>query len=484
MDILLVLAHPDPESFNHAIAQTAGHTLRELGHRVTFLDLYAEGFDAVLRIEEIPRDAKLPPQAARHCEALAHAEGIVVVHPNWWGQPPALLKGWIDRIVRPGVAYEFLEGDGGEGVPRGLLQARTAVVFNTSNTPADRERESFGDPLESIWKRCVFGLCGVPDVRRRTFGVVVTSSPDERAGWLRETARIVSAAFPRDGRAEADDSPAVGSGLPVRQSTEAYVHGYAKRESERLLDQACALTDLLHSDTRYPEGSRVLEAGCGVGAQTVILAGNSPGARLTSVDLSESSLHEAARRVAAAGFGNVVFRQADLYDLPFEDDSFDHVFVCFVLEHLRDPVAVLTELRRVLSPGGSLTAIEGDHGSAFFHPDSVRARRAIECLSALQAEAGGDARIGRRLYPLLRSAGFPEPRISPRTVYADAGRPEQVEGFTRNTFIAMVEGVREQAIGSGKLTAEEWDAAVGDLYRAAGPGGTFAYTFFKGVAVK
>jgi SAM-dependent methyltransferase len=262
------------------------------------------------------------------------------------------------------------------------------------------------------------------------------------------------------------------------------VHGYAQRESERLLDQACALTDLLHFDTRYPEGSRVLEAGCGVGAQTVILAGNSPGARLTSVDISEASLREAARRVAAAGFANVAFRQADLYSLPFDDASFDHVFVCFVLEHLRDPAAVLSELRRVLSPGGSLTVIEGDHGSAFFHPDSARARRAIECLSDLQAEAGGDSRIGRRLYPLLRSAGFPGPRVSPRTVYADAGRPEQVEGFTRNTFIAMVEGVREQAIGAGKLTAEEWDAALCDLRRAAGPEGTFAYTFFKGVAVR
>jgi SAM-dependent methyltransferase len=221
-----------------------------------------------------------------------------------------------------------------------------------------------------------------------------------------------------------------------------------------------------------------------VGAQTVILAGNSPEARLTSVDLSEASLREAAKRVDAAGFDNVTFRQADLYALPFADESFDHVFVCFVLEHLRDPAAVLSELRRVLSPGGSLTAIEGDHGSAFFHPDSARARRAIECLSELQAEAGGDSMIGRRLYTLLRSAGFQELRVSPRTVYADAGRPEQVEGFTRNTFIAMVEGVRERAIGSGKINAEEWDAAVGDLHHAAGPEGTFVYTFFKGVAVK
>jgi putative NADPH-quinone reductase len=193
---MIVLAHPDPGSFNHAVARAAADTLSRLGHSVTYHDLYAEGFDPALPAGEIPREADLPPLVRRHCVELSGADGIVVVHPNWWGQPPAILKGWIDRVVRPGVAYEFGEGDGGEGVPRGLLRARTAVVLNTSNTPADRERDAFGDPLEAIWKRCVFGLCGVHDVRRRTFGVVVTSTLEERSGWLREVEAIVAEAFP------------------------------------------------------------------------------------------------------------------------------------------------------------------------------------------------------------------------------------------------------------------------------------------------
>jgi putative NADPH-quinone reductase len=196
LKILIVLAHPDPGSFNHAVARTASRRLSGLGHDVSFHDLYAESFDPGLPASEIARDADLPPLVRRHCEELAEAEGIVVVHPNWWGQPPAILKGWIDRVVRPGVAYEFEEGDGGEGVPRGLLRAGRAVVFNTSNTPADRERDVFGDPLEAIWKRCVFDLCGVRDVRRRTFAVVVTSTPGERAEWLREVEAIVAEAFP------------------------------------------------------------------------------------------------------------------------------------------------------------------------------------------------------------------------------------------------------------------------------------------------
>ena len=124
------------------------------------------------------------------------AQGLVVVHPNWWGQPPAILTGWIDRVVRSGVAYRFDEGDQGEGVPVGLLRARTAVVLNTSNTPAEREQAVFGDPLETIWRRCVFDLCGVRDVRRRTYGVMVTSSLEERRRWLADAAELVGSAFP------------------------------------------------------------------------------------------------------------------------------------------------------------------------------------------------------------------------------------------------------------------------------------------------
>jgi NAD(P)H dehydrogenase (quinone) len=154
--------------------------LEESGHETVFHDLYAEGFDPVMTAAEIPTGGPLAPEIARHCEELAAAEGIVVVHPNWWGQPPAVLKGWIDRVVRPEVAYRFLEGDSGEGVPEGLLKVRTAVVLNTSNTRPRRELTVFGDPLEWLWKRCVFALCGVEDVRRRTFSVVVTSTDEER----------------------------------------------------------------------------------------------------------------------------------------------------------------------------------------------------------------------------------------------------------------------------------------------------------------
>ncbi len=262
----------------------------------------------------------------------------------------------------------------------------------------------------------------------------------------------------------------------------AYVHGYDAREVERLQDQAGTLVDLLHHDTEYPSGSAVLEAGCGVGAQTVTLARRSPGARLTSVDISAASLAAAERRVRADGLENVTFRQADIFDLPFAPASFDHVFVCFVLEHLAQPVEALAGLKRLLRPGGTITVIEGDHGSAYFHPDSDAARAAIGTQIALQARAGGNALIGREVYPLLAAAGFADVRVSPRMVYVDASRPALVDGFTRRTFTAMIEGVRDAAIDNGLIDPDRFDEGISDLYRSAEADGTFCYTFFKGTA--
>ena len=195
MNILIVLGHPAPGSFNHALATAVRDALRADGHRLTFHDLYAEGFDPRLPAEEIPGAAALPPGIRRHCDELRAADGLVVIHPNWWGQPPAVLKGWIDRVFRPGVAYRFLEGDRGEGVPVGLLRAKAAVVLNTANTPAAREQAVFGDPLDALWKKCLFELCGVPGFHRRMFTVVVTSTPEQRRQWLAEAAALCRKAF-------------------------------------------------------------------------------------------------------------------------------------------------------------------------------------------------------------------------------------------------------------------------------------------------
>ena len=261
-----------------------------------------------------------------------------------------------------------------------------------------------------------------------------------------------------------------------------YVHGYSDREKDRLIDQATTLTELLHSDTCYPPGHLVLEAGCGVGAQSVALASRSPGARIVSVDVSADSLSAAEERVRAAGIHNITFQRADIYALPFSPESFDHVFVCFVLEHLASPGQALACVKSVLKRGGTLTVIEGDHGSTYFHPESPYARKAIQCLIDLQAHAGGNSLIGRSLYPLLVDAGFEGVTVSPRMVYADASRPKMVDGFTKRTFTAMVEAVRERALAAGLIDEHTWTLGIRDLYRTSEADGAFCYTFFKAVA--
>jgi SAM-dependent methyltransferase len=264
----------------------------------------------------------------------------------------------------------------------------------------------------------------------------------------------------------------------------AYVHGYDVRETARLQDQASTLVELLHSDTSYPPGSRVLEAGCGVGAQTITLSRNSPEALITSVDISAASVAEARQRASSAGLKNVRFEQADIFNLPYQPESFDHVFVCFVLEHLSRPTEALNILKGMIVPGGTITVVEGDHGSAYFHPDSAAAHQAIQCQVELQRRAGGNANVGRALYPLLCQAGYHEVHVSPRMVYVDSSKPALVDGFTRKTFTAMIEGVRESAIEAGLIASDIFDQAIADLSRTAQIGGTFCYTFFKARGAK
>jgi len=191
----LILANPKPDSFCHALAEVASKTCIALGHKVRFHDLYAEHFDPLLVEPELRQRISTDPLLEQHAREIVEADAILIVHPNWWGQPPAILKGWVDRVMRSGVAYAFEAGDNGEGVPRGILKARTAIVLNTSDTPIEREREAFGDPLELLWGRCIFPYCGVQGFARHTYGVVANSHLDQRQSWLEHAQRFITEAL-------------------------------------------------------------------------------------------------------------------------------------------------------------------------------------------------------------------------------------------------------------------------------------------------
>lgn len=267
-------------------------------------------------------------------------------------------------------------------------------------------------------------------------------------------------------------------------SNDIYIHGYSEDESRRLNDQANSIAQILHWDSKWPEGSTVLEAGCGVGAQTKTIAPMNPTSNFISVDISPTSIEKAKETLAENHIDNVALLQADIFNLPFADDHFDHVFICFVLEHFSNPDKALQELQRVLKPNGSITVIEGDHGSTYFYPDSMAGHKVIEAQILLQSKTGGNANISRALYPLLSNAGLSEVKVSPRQVYVDDSKPELVTGFIRNTFTAMIKGIKKEVIDNQIMDAQTFDQGIGDLYKTSEGGGSFCYTFFKAIATK
>lgn len=180
MNLLVILAHPRPGSFNHTIAQSIVNTLRSREQNVIFHDLYREKFEPILRSGEIDGHG-VDPIIDRHCRELAAADGIIIVHPVWWEQPPAILKGWLDRVFQPGLAYDFTSGHG-----VGLLNAQFAMVFNTSSTPEETRRVVYGDPLKTLWGKSVFGFCGVKRFDYRMFPEIQNSTPGQRDMWLQE----------------------------------------------------------------------------------------------------------------------------------------------------------------------------------------------------------------------------------------------------------------------------------------------------------
>lgn len=259
-----------------------------------------------------------------------------------------------------------------------------------------------------------------------------------------------------------------------------YIHGYSQREAQRLKDQAKTVADYLHYDTVWEKGSTILEVGCGVGAQTEIIAQKNPGAKIIAIDIAKDSIEIAKKRIQEAGIKNVIFQLQDIHTLKRDlNGLYDHVFICFVLEHLSQPVAVLNTIKNLVKPGGTITIIEGDHGSTLFYPDNKDARKVIHAQVALQKSKGGNANIGRELYPIMAAVGLKNIAVSPRQIYVDNSQAELVEGFIKNTFTAMIQGIATDLISEGYISSQEFEKGIAGLLRTTEQDGVFSYTFFK-----
>jgi len=264
-----------------------------------------------------------------------------------------------------------------------------------------------------------------------------------------------------------------------------YVHGYTDRETRRLQEQSLILEELLHGGTFYEPGSRVLEVGCGVGAQTLILLRRNPGIQLTAADISEESVRQARTNVETSGYKNVSFRHENIMENDMEPGFFDHVFVCFVLEHMDDPVLALRKMGSLIREGGTITVIEGDHGSGCWTPETAASRAAWEGLVNSQRQLGHDPDIGRRLYPLLKDAGYRVEYVEPRPIYADRSDPDLLHGVVNQIITPMVHSAERYVLEQRLVEQAAWKQGLKDLSSISSrEEGTFFYSWFKGQATR
>jgi putative NADPH-quinone reductase len=191
VSILLIVSHPNPGSLNHAAADAITTALSEEGHVVHYHDLYQEHFEPVLENEEIARRFSFDEIFTRYVRELRDAPGLVLLYPDWWGMPPAILKGWIDRLFRPGLAFDF---EGPEFLPKEkvpLLSGKRALVVTTTNETNPLSQEA----MYSLWRERVFGYVGINQVSFKTFYNVRESSGRQRKAWLGELGDLARQLF-------------------------------------------------------------------------------------------------------------------------------------------------------------------------------------------------------------------------------------------------------------------------------------------------
>ena len=192
MKIVEILCHPRPGSFNLALAATARQTLQSMGHEVLLHDLYREGFDPVLSAPELARSISLDGLVQTHCTELSASDGLLVFHPDWWGQPPAMLKGWIDRVFRQGVAYDNDGEDFGERKWTPALCAARRAWCSAPPTRATSERPT---TLETLWTKSILGRCGMESACYVINDMPRTDTASRRQ-WLEFVMSTVTEWFP------------------------------------------------------------------------------------------------------------------------------------------------------------------------------------------------------------------------------------------------------------------------------------------------
>jgi SAM-dependent methyltransferase len=235
-----------------------------------------------------------------------------------------------------------------------------------------------------------------------------------------------------------------------------YLHGYSEDEQRRLHRQARTFEPILHRDLRFGGRARLLEIGCGAGAQTAILLRRNPALRIVAVDRSATHLAAARRYFArrrALAEGRVEFVEAEATKLPLEAGSFDAALSVWLLEHASDPLGILREARRVLKVGGRLYVREVFNASVYIRPLCPALEEYWAAYNALQYELGGNPNIGVELGNLCREAGFREIRLAPEAIWLDRRVPGLRREWLRYWLELMLSG-EANLLGHGRVTRQ------------------------------
>jgi ubiquinone/menaquinone biosynthesis C-methylase UbiE len=265
----------------------------------------------------------------------------------------------------------------------------------------------------------------------------------------------------------------------------AYLHGFSRTEQARLVKQARIAESTIFRNIDYTDAKRLLEVGSGVGAQTEILLRRFPELHATCVDLSESQLNAARDSLGAMPWlaDRYSLRQADATDLPFEARSFDAAFLCWVLEHVPSPARVLSEVRRVLSPGAPVYITEVMNASFLLDPYSPNVWKYWMAFNDFQIEHGGDPFVGAKLGNLLLAGGFREVSTEIKTFHLDNREPAR-----RKTMIGFWEelllSAADQLIAAGCVTGAVVEGMRREMHQVQNdPDAVFFYSFVQARAV-
>lgn len=264
-----------------------------------------------------------------------------------------------------------------------------------------------------------------------------------------------------------------------------YLHGYASYEQQRLIDQAYFWKEkIILPWTDYSKGGKLLDIGCGVGAVLNVIAEAFPEIELNGIDISESQINFAKTFLKDKNHKVGTVQVADAFNLPFEDESFDHVFTMWFLEHLDNKDAALHEAYRVLKPGGTISCIETDYASLKIRPKNEDVQYLFDAQTEVYDKID-DSGTGMNLAPLLLKAGFTDVKNHSKNMYEFKGgddvalkkHVEYICGFMKDYLKKLAE-----ATGRDFERVKKGYAFFEKLYEKEGA--VLTHLVYKGLGVK